>query len=52
MKKFHIAVQKSINSPWLYDNYACIKDEYCRQTLLFLRCYSIIYQVDENNNDI
>lgn len=39
MRKFHEAVQKAINSPWLYDNYTDIKDEYYRQTLLFMRSY-------------
>ena len=36
MKKFHIAVQKAINSSWLYDNYECIKHEYYKQTMIFI----------------
>ena len=36
MKKFHEAVKKAINSPWLYDNYTDIKDEYYKQVSLFM----------------
>lgn len=36
-KKFHQAVQKAINSPWLYDNITDIKDEYYKQTRMFLK---------------
>ena len=36
MKKFHQAVTQALNSPWLYDNYDNIKDEYYRQVCIFM----------------
>lgn len=39
MKKFHLAVKKAINSPWLYDNITDIKHEYYIAVHFFMNQY-------------
>lgn len=39
MKKFHLAVLSATTSPWLYDNYTDIKDEYYMQVCMLMTLF-------------